>query len=302
MNSCRRCESCYNTGTYSSMGERKFRIWGCFLRLPRPLGGEGWGEGASLLVQKIYLMKGKRQSMNQKRPAPQTNLGLFITGTDTGVGENHHLRRIGHRFKETGIDCGYFKPVASGANKTKTGWMSPDLRLILNTTGLMDPPPLMNPVCLVPPLAPLPAAEMTGVKWTWPEIDRAYALLLRYHDFLVVEGIGGILVPLKKRVLVIDLIKRLDLPVLVVGRPNLGTINHTLMTLTLLKQHNIRVLGFLLNGQKGRPGPAEKTAPDIIRSFSGVPYWGSIPWDHRVSRNSSAWEQFRPGWQPSQEG
>ena len=62
--------------------------------------------------------------------------------------------------RKQGIDCGYFKPVASGAEKTKTGWMSPDLRLILNTTGLMDPPPLMNPVCLVPPLAPLPAAEM----------------------------------------------------------------------------------------------------------------------------------------------
>jgi dethiobiotin synthetase len=236
----------------------------------------------------------ERSTSNAQYRASNAGPGIFITGTDTGVGKTIVAAGLVIALRKQGIDCGYFKPVASGAVKTKTGWLSPDLRLILNTTGLMDPPPLMNPVCLVPPVAPLPAAEMTGVKWTWPEIDRAYALLLRYHDFLVVEGVGGILVPLKKRVLVIDLIKRLDLPVLVVGRPNLGTINHTLMTLTLLKQHNIRVLGFLFNGQKGRPGAPEKTAPDIIRCISGVPYWGSIPWDHRVSE-----EKFRLGTIPA---
>jgi dethiobiotin synthetase len=196
--------------------------------------------------------------------------------------------------RKQGLDCGYFKPVASGAVKTGSGLMSQDVKLILHTTGLLDPPPLMNPICLVPPLAPLPAAEMTGVKWSWPEIERAYALLRSYHDFMVVEGVGGLMVPLKKRFLVLDLIKRLGLPVLVVGRPNLGTINHTLLTLTLLKQQNIKVLGFLFNGQRGRPGPAEKTAPAIIQAFSGVPYWGSIPWDPKVSE-----ERYRLGTIPT---
>ncbi|MBI5583089.1 MAG: dethiobiotin synthase [Deltaproteobacteria bacterium] len=223
--------------------------------------------------------------------------GLFITGTDTDVGKTIIAAGLVIALRKQGLDCGYFKPVASGAVKTGAGLMSPDLRLILNTTGLMDPPPLMNPICLVPPLAPLPAAEMTGVKWGWPEIARPYALLQSYHDFLVVEGVGGVLVPLKKKFLVIDLIKRLDLPVLVVARPNLGTINHTLLTLTVLKQHNVEVLGFLFNGQKDRPGLAEKTAPDIIRSFSGVPYWGSIPWDNKVSE-----EQFRLGSIPARSG
>jgi dethiobiotin synthetase len=216
--------------------------------------------------------------------------GVFITGTDTGVGKTIIAAGLVLALKKQGMDCGYFKPFASGAVKTRAGLMSPDLRLILNTTGLMDPPPLMNPICLVPPLAPLPAAEMTGVQWTWPEIARAHALLQIYHDFMVVEGVGGLLVPLKRKFLVIDLIKRLGLPVLVVARPGLGTINHTLLTLTLLKQQNIRVLGFLFNGQRGRPGAAEKTAPEIIRSFSGVPYWGSIPWDDKVSE-----EHFRLG-------
>jgi dethiobiotin synthetase len=229
--------------------------------------------------------------MNSRTNRPH---GIFITGTDTGVGKTIIAAGLVIALRKEGRDCGYFKPVASGAVKTRAGLMSPDLRLILHTTGLMDPPPLMNPVCLVPPLAPLPAAEMTGVQWTWPEIARAYALLRSYHDFMVVEGVGGVLVPLKKKFLVIDLIKRLDLPVLVVGRPNLGTINHTLLTLTVLKLHHIKVLGFLFNGQKSRPGPAEKTAPAIIQAFSGVPYWGSIPWDHQVSE-----EQFCPGTIPA---
>ena len=228
--------------------------------------------------------------MDQERPTPQTPSGLFITGTDTGVGKTLISAALVIALKRQGVDAGYFKPVASGAVKTKTGWMSPDLRLILNTTGLMDPPPLMNPVCLVPPLAPLPAAECSGVEWSRSEVNKAFKLLQRYHDFLVVEGVGGLMVPLKKKFWVIDLIKQTGFPVLLIGRPNLGTINHTLMTLTLLKLQKVKVLGFLFNGQKGKPGLAEKTAPGIIEHYSKVPYWGTLPWDQRVSE-----EKFRLG-------
>jgi dethiobiotin synthetase len=216
--------------------------------------------------------------------------GIFITGTDTGVGKTIISAGLVIALKRLGLDPGYFKPVASGALKTKTGWISPDLRLILNTTGLLDPPPLMNPVCLIPPLAPLPAAECSGVRWSRSEITKALKLLQSYHAFLVVEGVGGLMVPLKKRFWMIDLIKQVGVPVLIIGRPNLGTINHTLMTLTLLKLQKVKVLGFLFNGQKGKPGLAEKTAPGIIENYSKVPYWGTLPWDPRVSE-----ENFRLG-------
>jgi dethiobiotin synthetase len=235
-------------------------------------------------------MKDKRQSMDQKRSNPKINSGLFITGTDTGVGKTIIAAGLVIALRKQAVNCGYFKPVASGAVKTRTGWISPDLRLILNTTGLLDPPPLMNPVCLVPPLAPLPAAEYSGVRWSRSEISKALKLLRSYHDFLVVEGVGGLMVPLKEKFWVIDLIKRLGFPVLVIGRPNLGTINHTLMTLTLLKLQRIKVVGFLFNGQKGKPGSAEKTAPGIIEHYSKVPYWGTLPWDQRVSE-----EKYRLG-------
>jgi dethiobiotin synthetase len=232
----------------------------------------------------------EHRTPNIERRIVDPGAGIFITGTDTGVGKTIVAAGLVLALRRLGLDPGYFKPVASGAVKTRAGLLSPDVRLILHTTGLMDPPPLINPVCLAPPLAPLPAAERSGVTWSVSEITRAHTLLRRYHDFLVVEGIGGLLVPLKKKILVIDLIERLGMPVLVVGRPNLGTINHTLMTLTLLKQQKVKVLGFLFNGQKGRPGPAEIAAPGIITAFSGVPYWGTLPWDKNVSE-----EKFRLG-------
>jgi dethiobiotin synthetase len=216
--------------------------------------------------------------------------GIFVTGTDTGVGKTIVAAGLVLALRRLGLDPGYFKPVASGAVKTRAGWMSPDVRLILNTTGLMDPPPLMNPICLVPALAPLPAAECSGVEWSRSEINKALKLLQSYHDFLVVEGVGGLMVPLKKKFWMLDLIKQVGFPVLVIGRPNLGTINHTLMTLTLLKLHKVKVLGFLFNGQRGRPGLVEKTAPGIIENYSQVPYWGTLPWDERVSE-----EKFRLG-------
>ena len=98
------------------------------------------------------------------------------------------------------------------------------------------------------------------------------------------------MVPLKKKFWVIDLIKQVGFPVLVIGRPGLGTINHTLMTLTLLKLQRVKVLGFLFNGQKGKPGLAEKTAPGIIETLFQGPLLGNPALGPKVSE-----EKFRLG-------
>ncbi|MBI5605924.1 MAG: dethiobiotin synthase [Deltaproteobacteria bacterium] len=212
--------------------------------------------------------------------------GLFITGTDTGVGKTVVAAGLIKAFKRQGMEVGYFKPVASGAVRTPRGLIAPDVDFVRKTTGIDDPLDRINPVCLVPPLAPLTAAEITRTDWKLRTIIQKFQLLQKRYPFLVVEGVGGILVPLKKKVLVIDLIEKLRLPTLVVARPSLGTINHTLMTLFLLKQRGLPVLGFLFNGRKGRPGLAEKTAPAVISGISGVPYWGSLPFDSRVSETA----------------
>jgi dethiobiotin synthetase len=211
--------------------------------------------------------------------------GIFITGTDTGVGKTLVSAGLIKLLQKQGLNPGYFKPVASGGLKTPQGLMAPDVNFVLNSTGLNDPPALVNPVCLVPPLAPITAAELTDVTWRLPSILTPFQILQKAHPFMVVEGVGGILVPLKKNFLVTDLMAKMGLPVLVVARPSLGTINHTLMTITLLKQRGLTVSGFLFNGQKGRPGLAERTAPQVISTFSGAPFWGSVPFDPKASES-----------------
>jgi dethiobiotin synthetase len=213
--------------------------------------------------------------------------GIFITGTDTGIGKTLVAAGLIKALQKQGMDPGYFKPVASGALKTRQGLLSPDVQFVIKTTGLKDPSSLINPVCLIPPLAPITAAEISRTDWTLKAVFQNLRTLQRRHSFMVVEGVGGLMVPLKKRFLVLDLMIKTGLPVLVVARASLGTINHTLMTLTLLKQKGLPVLGFLFNGLKGRPGLAEQTAPQVISDSSGVPFWGNLPFDAQVSESHS---------------
>lgn len=211
--------------------------------------------------------------------------GIFITGTDTGVGKTVVAAGLIKVLQKQGRHPGYFKPLASGAIKTRQGLVAPDVDFVLKTTGIEEPPSLINPVCLIPPLAPLTAAEISGTDWNMQMVLQKFRTLQKRYPFLVVEGVGGVLVPLKNRFLVIDLMEKIGLPALVVARASLGTINHTLMTLTLLKQRGLPVLGFLFNGHKGRLGLAERTAPQVISEISGLPFWGSLPFDPEVSES-----------------
>jgi dethiobiotin synthetase len=211
--------------------------------------------------------------------------GIFITGTDTGVGKTLVAAGLISALQKQGRHPGYFKPLASGAIKTRQGLVAPDVDFVLKTTGIEEPLSLINPVCLVPPLAPLTATEISGTDWEIQTVLQKFRTLQKRYPVLVVEGVGGVMVPLKKRLLVIDLMEKIGLPALVVARASLGTINHTLMTLTLLKQRGLPVLGFLFNGHRGRPGLAERTAPQVISEISGVPFWGSLPFDPEASES-----------------
>nr|MDH3155358.1 dethiobiotin synthase [Bacillus licheniformis] len=97
------------------------------------------------------------------------------------------------------------------------------------------------------------------------------------HECFIVEGAGGIAVPLGEDYFVSDLIKALDLPAVIVARPNLGTINHTYLTAQYAKQMGIRVIGIVINGISNRPGLDEQTNPDMIERFCGVPLLGVTP-------------------------
>ena len=204
------------------------------------------------------------------------NKGIFITGTDTGVGKTVVSAGLALSLKQKGLDVGIMKPLQSGRRD--------DTDFLIKTLGVKDEIKLINPYYFKKPLAPLTASEVEGVKIDISSIKNAFEELCKRHDIVIVEGIGGLLVPLTEDYFVSDLILELDIPVIVVSRVGLGTINHTLLTIKHAKESGIDIIGIIFNEtKKRRKGLAEKTNPSIIEKLSGVPILGNLPYIQLVS-------------------
>jgi dethiobiotin synthetase len=209
--------------------------------------------------------------------------GIFITATDTEVGKTFVSGLLLRSLLRLGTRPGYFKPVASGCQVKNGSLVSEDLLFIESFTGLKMEPGMHCPVRYLKPLAPLSAAQMERRPVDLEKIWEAYDRLKRLYSFLVVEGVGGVMVPLKENYLVLDLMVDCRLPALIVCRPALGTINHTLLTLEALKNRGVPILGFLTNGFRNEVDEAALTSPGLISHFSRVPYLGHVPgYDARI--------------------
>lgn len=194
--------------------------------------------------------------------------GLFITGTDTGVGKTYIAAGLASSLRRRGIDVGVMKPAETGC-PVRAGRMIPaDALRLMRAARVADALDLVNPYRFRNPLAPAVAAEFDGKKIDVKRIRAAYRRLASRHEFMIVEGAGGILVPFEGSRTFIDLAAALGLPVLVVARPGLGTINHTLLTVEALKRRGLALAGIVINhSRKGKAGPAEKTNPAVIGTF-----------------------------------
>ena len=213
--------------------------------------------------------------------------GVFITATDTEVGKTVVSAGIAGALKSKGLNVGVMKPVATGVIKTKAGLRSNDVGFLMKSIESRDDPELVNPIRFELPLAPLSVLMISKIDISLDKIKTkiksAFVKLCSRHDFVVVEGIGGILVPIKQDYLVADMIKDLNLPVVVVARPGLGTINHTLLTIRAAQNNNIEVKGFIINKMdEQKTGDAEKTNPLIIQKLSRRPLLGILPFDPAV--------------------
>ncbi|WP_018248036.1 dethiobiotin synthase [Orenia marismortui] len=213
--------------------------------------------------------------------------GLFITGTDTDVGKTVVTAGLLAALRERGHDIGLMKPFQTDFIEKDGEILSPDLEYVLPFVDLDTDYDLMNPIRLREPLAPSVAAEVEGIEIDLTKVDRAYEELLTIHRGLIVEGAGGLMVPLTKDFLIPDLIKKLDLPLIIVARPNLGTINHTVLTVKLARQLGIEVLGVIINGFKEEEaGIAEETNPQVIAELADVEILGIIPYIEDLNSSS----------------
>ena len=204
--------------------------------------------------------------------------GIFITGTDTGVGKTVVAATLARLLRLRGVNVGVCKPVTSGCPELNGVLVSEDGELLRWAAGSAAPMADTCPYLLREPLAPSVAAEIDRVQIDFSHIKAACERLAAVHDFIIVEGAGGLMVPLAGGLLVADLILHLDLPALVVTRPNLGTINHTLLTTFTARQLGIRVSGLIINNFPDRPGTAEQYAPHLLDSLSGTPLLGVLPY------------------------
>ncbi|WP_027339057.1 dethiobiotin synthase [Halonatronum saccharophilum] len=205
--------------------------------------------------------------------------GVFITGTDTDVGKTVVTTGLLAALRARGKDIGVMKPFQSGSIIKGDKMLAPDLEFVLDRVNLDDDYDLMNPIRLKEPLAPSVAAQIEGVKVEVDKVTKAYEELLKNRESLIVEGAGGLMVPLAQNFLIPDLIKLLNLPIIIVARPNLGTINHTVLTIEVARSLGIEVLGVIINGLKeDEQGLAEKTNPEVIEKWTGIPVLGIIPY------------------------
>lgn len=197
--------------------------------------------------------------------------GVFVTGTDTGVGKTvvsaALLRRVRGR---------YWKPVQTGPE------CEHDLPAVQRLTGLPARHFAPSFACYPDPLSPHDAAKRVGQRLDFAAIDFPVS-----HDlFWIVEGAGGVLVPLDDDHVMTDLMQKLGLPVVVVARSTLGTINHSLLTLEALRTRGLTVAGVILNGPEN---PANKAA---IEQFGQVAVLAELPLLDRVT--ASALESLMP--------
>jgi dethiobiotin synthetase len=237
--------------------------------------------------------------------------GIFITGTDTGVGKTIVSAAIIRVLMKKGIKVGAMKPIETGCKKVEDSEKK-SMEELIPSDGLFlkemaeldDSIDLVTPVRFKEPLAPLVASDLefgvrsyeVGVQGL-TKVFNAYEKLSNKYGFLVVEGVGGLLVPIAKRqrangkgqevYFVVDLIKDLNLPIVVVARPTLGTINHTLLTVNHALREGINVSGVIINYHNPpEDSIAEKTNPDVLRQLCPVPVIGVLPYLAEITKES----------------
>jgi dethiobiotin synthetase len=203
--------------------------------------------------------------------------GLFITGTDTGVGKTLVAAGLARCLKDRGVRPGVLKPAETGCSMRRGKRIPRDGSFLKYMAGATEPIDEIVPYRLAAPLAPQVAAEKEGVRIQIQRIHRIFRRISSRHDCTLVEGAGGILVPVTRKYSMVNLIEQFNLPVLLVSRIGLGTLNHTLLTLYYLAQRGIPVVGIVLNNPDGQRDPAARSNPSVLEQWSPTPILGNIP-------------------------
>jgi dethiobiotin synthetase len=209
-------------------------------------------------------------------------VGIFVTGTDTGVGKTHTLTQLLRLLRQSGVSCAGMKPICCGDRR--------DAELLLTASPGESTIDEINPVWLKMPLAPLAAALAEKIEIDIGVILNAFVLLQKRVDQVLVEGVGGWMVPIRANYYVADLAVEMKLPVLVVAQNRLGCLNHTALTVQSVLDRGLSCVGVVLNDPVSLNDAATQTNRDILRQIIEPPVLPGL--SENVQYFQSDWANF----------
>jgi len=209
--------------------------------------------------------------------------GIFITGTDTGSGKTLIAGLLARYMIEKGYKVITQKWVQTGCADFKSTDIAMHLKIMARREeDIKDCLGHVMPYVFKTASSPHLASKIENKKIDPCKIIKSFKALARKFDFVIAEGSGGALAPLTEKNLMIDIAKKLDLPVLVVAQNKLGAINHTLLTVEALRKRDIKILGIVFNNLKGENEIVLKDNPRIIKALSGGNIFGILPWSKNI--------------------
>lgn len=211
--------------------------------------------------------------------------GWFVTATDTGVGKTVISGALAWLARHHGRRVGVFKPVATGCrHDVRLGLVSEDTEFLAHCAESGETLEVITPVRYAGELAPMVAARREHRPVDWTAIDECWQRISGANDWYVVEGVGGLLVPIDEKTSVADYAGRLGLPLVIVARAGLGTINHTLLTVEAARSRGLEVAAVVINGYEPASGTlAEETNPEMIAELADMRIPLIVPHDPRVN-------------------
>jgi dethiobiotin synthetase len=204
--------------------------------------------------------------------------GILIIGTDTGVGKTFIAAALARVFHSRGIDVGVMKPFAAARRTFSRRYRSEDTAILARAAHSTDSDTEINSYFYTVPAAPYVASAITQEKKvSVPAVLDACQHLAAKHDIMIVEGIGGLMVPLTESETFADFAKILNMPTIVVARCSVGTFNHTLLTLSVSKTYDLDVMGLVMNGYPRRQRAENKQLIIAVKRLAGVEVLCVVP-------------------------
>jgi dethiobiotin synthetase len=204
--------------------------------------------------------------------------GFFITGADTEIGKTLITALLTLGLRRKGISCCPVKPIASGGVLADEALVSEDALTYRRLAQCAEPATVLNPLCFRLPASPHFAAESEGRRIDPHSLLPSLSRLAERYEILLVEGVGGWLVPITYEYLVADFARELGLPVILVSANRLGTINHTLLSLASIRAYGLEPAGVMMTKPvAGEPTPMEMNNIETIERIGKIDILGQVP-------------------------